>query len=71
MPALKAAIFDRIKAGGDVGATSVEIITDIYGDRREVIQVSRESDQRCARRHRFPNPIRRRALAPGQGGDAR
>jgi hypothetical protein len=36
MPALKAAIFDRIKAGGDVGATSVEIIADIYGDRREV-----------------------------------
>jgi hypothetical protein len=36
MPALKAAIFDRIKAGGDVGATSVKIIADIYGDRREV-----------------------------------
>jgi hypothetical protein len=35
-PPLKAAIVDRIKAAGDIGVSSVEIITDLYHDRRAV-----------------------------------
>jgi hypothetical protein len=36
LPALKAEIVDRIKAAGDVGVTSAEIISDLYADRRPV-----------------------------------
>jgi hypothetical protein len=30
---LKAALFDRIKAAGDIGITTTEIISDVYHDR--------------------------------------
>jgi hypothetical protein len=33
---LKAAIFDQIKAAGDLGVTSIEIVADLYRDRRAV-----------------------------------
>jgi hypothetical protein len=33
---LKAAIVDRIKAAGDIGVSSDEIIADLYRDRRPV-----------------------------------
>jgi hypothetical protein len=33
---LKAAIIDRIKAAGDIGVSSVEIIADLYRDRQPV-----------------------------------
>jgi hypothetical protein len=36
LPPLKAAIFDRIKAAGDIGISSTQIITDLYFDRRPV-----------------------------------
>jgi hypothetical protein len=36
LSALKAAIVDRIKAAGDIGITSEEIIADLYRDRRSV-----------------------------------
>jgi hypothetical protein len=36
LPQLKAEIVDRIKAAGDIGVTSVEIIADLYRDRRPV-----------------------------------
>jgi len=37
LPQLKAAIVDRIKAAGDIGVTSAEIIADdLYRDRRSV-----------------------------------
>src|SRR5262245_15899559 len=37
MPPLKAAILDAIKAAGDVGVTSAELITsDVYKDRRPI-----------------------------------
>jgi hypothetical protein len=36
LPPLKAAIVDRIKAAGDLGISSSEIITDLYADRRPV-----------------------------------
>ena len=33
---LKAAIFDRIRRAGELGVTSVEIVSDLYVDRRPV-----------------------------------
>jgi hypothetical protein len=36
LPPLKAAIFDRIKAAGDLGIPSSEIVADLYSDRRPV-----------------------------------
>jgi hypothetical protein len=36
LPPLKAAILDKIKAAGDLGITSAEIIADLYPDRRPV-----------------------------------
>jgi hypothetical protein len=36
LPPLKAAIVDKIKAAGDLGVPSSEIITDLYSDRRPV-----------------------------------
>jgi hypothetical protein len=36
LPQLKAAIVDRIKAAGDIGVSSDEIIADLYRDRRSV-----------------------------------
>jgi hypothetical protein len=36
LPQLKAAIVDRIKAAGDLGVASDEIIADLYRDRRPV-----------------------------------
>jgi len=36
MPPLKATIFDRIKSAGDLGITSMEIIFDLYHERRAV-----------------------------------
>jgi hypothetical protein len=34
MPALKAAIFNAVKAAGDVGASSIELLAEIYTDKR-------------------------------------
>jgi hypothetical protein len=36
LPALKAAIVDHIKAAGDIGVASDEIIADLYRDRRPI-----------------------------------
>jgi hypothetical protein len=36
LPALKAAILDRIRRAGDTGVTSIEIMSDLYRDRRSV-----------------------------------
>ena len=36
MPPLKAAIIDRIRAAGDLGVTSTEVIADLYRDRAQV-----------------------------------
>jgi hypothetical protein len=36
MTPLKAAILDRIRASGEVGVSSIEIIADLYRDRRLV-----------------------------------
>jgi hypothetical protein len=36
LPQLKAAIVDRVKAAGDIGVSSDEIIADLYRDRRSV-----------------------------------
>jgi hypothetical protein len=36
LPQLKAAIVDRIKAAGDIGVSSDEIIADLYRDRRSI-----------------------------------
>jgi hypothetical protein len=36
LPPLKAAILDKIKAAGDLGIPSSEIIADLYSDRRSV-----------------------------------
>jgi hypothetical protein len=36
MTPLKAAIFDRIKAAGDIGVTTTEIVSDLYRDRSPV-----------------------------------
>jgi hypothetical protein len=36
LPPLKVSILDRIKAAGDVGVTSAEIVADLYSDRRPV-----------------------------------
>jgi hypothetical protein len=36
LPPLKAAILDRIKQAGDLGVSSIEIISDLYADRRPV-----------------------------------
>lgn len=36
MTSIKAAIVDRIKAAGDVGVSSAEIVADLYRDRRPV-----------------------------------
>jgi hypothetical protein len=36
LPPLKAAILDRIKAAGELGVTSEEIVGDLYSDRRAV-----------------------------------
>jgi hypothetical protein len=33
---LKAAILDRIRRAGDTGVTSIEIVSDLYHDRRSV-----------------------------------
>jgi hypothetical protein len=36
LPSLKAAILDRIRHAGDIGVTSLEIVADLYRDRRSV-----------------------------------
>jgi hypothetical protein len=36
LPPLKAAIVDKIRAAGDLGITSAEIVADLYSDRRLV-----------------------------------
>jgi hypothetical protein len=36
MTPLKAAIFDRVKAAGDIGITTTEIVSDLYRDRSPV-----------------------------------
>jgi hypothetical protein len=36
LPPLKAAIVDKIRAAGDIGITSAELVADVYFDRRAV-----------------------------------
>jgi hypothetical protein len=36
LPSLKAAILDHIRRAGDIGVTSLEIVSDLYRDRRPV-----------------------------------